>query len=355
MRIEEYDYILPKELIAQQPYLERDKCRLMVLNRKTKEIYHKRFIEIIDFLNEGDVIVLNNSRVIPAKLIGYKADTGGKKEILLLSKVNTNIDQNKEVWKVKINNKKDIKEGTCILFNNNSLKGKVVSKSDEDFIMEFRVNKGSFINLLEKIGLPPLPPYIKRDCNNIKLIEKDKVYYQTIYAKFNGSIAAPTAGLHFTHNLLNKIKEKGVIITEITLHIGKGTFQPIRSKDIELHKMEEEYFEISEDSANLINEAKKRGKKVIAVGTSTTRALETSFDPNVNMVKPTKKWSDLYIYEGYKFNVISGLITNFHLPKSTNLVLTCTFGGRDFVLQAYKNAVENRYNFYSYGDAMYII
>ncbi|MFH1825062.1 MAG: tRNA preQ1(34) S-adenosylmethionine ribosyltransferase-isomerase QueA [Candidatus Firestonebacteria bacterium] len=347
MRIEEYDYELPKELIAQEPCLNRDECKLMVLDKVLKKIYHKKFFEIVDFLNKNDIIVLNNTKVIPAKLIGYKESTKGKVELLLISKLNSN----KETWEVEINNKKNIQIGSKIIFNS-SLTGEIISRDGTKIIIEF-YNKDNipFSELLEKVGSPPLPPYIKRSLKD----DRDKVNYQTVYAKSNGSIAAPTAGLHFTKELLNKITKKGVMITEITLHIGRGTFKPIRAKEIESHNMEQEYFEISSDSADLINNAMKSGKRIISVGTSTTRALETAFDIGMNRLKSVKDWSRLYMYEGYKFNVINGLITNFHLPKSTNLVLTCTFGGRDFILQAYKEAIESRYNFYSYGDAMFII
>lgn len=351
MKIEYYDYILPREYIAQEPCLKRDRCKLMVLDRVSGKIYHKKFFEIIDFLNKNDIIILNNTKVIPAKLIGVKEQTKGKVELLLISKLNNN----PKTWEVEIKNKKDIQIGSKIIFNS-SLTGEIISKNGDQITIEFHSKDNiHFSELLEKIGLPPLPPYIKRSLKDMSLIDRDKVNYQTVYAKFNGSIAAPTAGLHFTKELLNNITKKGIIITEITLHIGRGTFKPIRAKEIEFHNMEQEYFEISRNSADLINNAMKNGNKVIAVGTSATRALETGFNTGINMLKHGKDLSRLYIYEGHKFNVVNGLITNFHLPKSTNLVLTCTFGGRDFILQAYKDAIESKYNFYSYGDAMFII
>lgn len=351
MKVSDYNYILPKEFIAQKPQLKRDDCKLMILDRMRKTIYHRKFLDIIEFINKDDIIVLNNTKVFPAKLIGQKSDTGGKLEILLVSKT----DNNKEIWRVLINKKKSLKEGSEIVFNEEYLKARIISRENDEFIIEFINNSSQpFTQIMEEIGKAPLPPYIKRDYNNIEITNEDKFNYQTVYAKFERSIAAPTAGFHFTGELLEKLRKKGISVVEITHHIGKGTFIPIKTTHIEEHVMDKEYYEISKETTERINKAKMNGKKVIAVGTSTTRALETAAISE-NRVKTIKEWSNLFIYESYKFKMVDNLVTNFHLPKSTNLILTCTFGGKDVIMNCYNEALKNGYKFYSYGDAMLII
>lgn len=336
IKLSDFDYELPKELIAKYPVEPRDSCKLMVLNRKDKTIEHRIFRDIVEYIDEDDTLVLNDTKVIPARLIGKKENTGANIEVFLLREVEKNI------WEALIKNVRRLKKHQKIVIS-------------EDFYVEFldRLEEKALVKIysksikedLEKYGHVPLPPYIERQDE-----EKDKYFYQTVFAKKEGSVASPTAGLHFTQSLLNKLKDKGVNISYITLHVGLGTFNPVKTEDITKHKMHEEYYLISKDTLDLLDETKKKGKSVIAVGTTVVRALETYYN-----TKKTEGFTDIFIYPPYKFKVVDKLITNFHLPKSTLLMLVSAFAGREFILEAYNIAVKNKYRFFSYGDAMFII
>jgi S-adenosylmethionine:tRNA ribosyltransferase-isomerase len=344
MHLEDFDYYLPKTLIAQFPLEQRDNSRLMVLNRKTNEVEHKRFFQITEYLQEGDILVLNDTKVIPARLYGKK-DTGGKVEVLLLSKVKGADNY----WTCLMNAHKPVKLYQKIQFNS-CLQGEVVEKLDEgSFAIQF-FSEDCFEEVLEKVGTAPLPPYIKRmgTVNGF-----DRARYQTVYAGKRGAVAAPTAGLHFTEKLLQRIKEKGIKIVFITLHVGWGTFQPLRVRKIEEHTMHAEEYEISHDAADLINQAKEKGERIVAVGTTTVRTIESA--TRKGKVYPGKGSCDLFIYPGYRFRIVDVLITNFHLPKSTLIILVSAFASKDFIFSAYREAIEKGYRFYSYGDAMMII
>ena len=342
MRIEEFDYNLPKSLIAQYPSPRRGESRLMVLSRTQGTIEHRNFGDIPDYLRSGDLLVMNNTRVLPARLIGKK-ETGGKVEILLIPSWNGA----KGEWEVLIRNSEKVKSGTRIQFGQEAY----------GELKEVNAGRGKFTfpegrqieDLLRNFGHIPLPPYIKREDEPL-----DRDRYQTVIAEKDGSIAAPTAGLHFTESMIQTLKEKGVGVALITLHIGPGTFTPVKTEEVEEHPMEKEWVEITEEVAGEINQAKERGGRVIAVGTTTTRALE-SFSERVGRIKPGRGHASLFIHPPYPFRVIDGLVTNFHLPKSTLIMLVSAFAGRDFILNAYQEAVKRRYRFYSYGDAMLIL
>ncbi|MGB9840609.1 tRNA preQ1(34) S-adenosylmethionine ribosyltransferase-isomerase QueA [Thermovenabulum sp.] len=341
MDLKEFYYELPEELIAQEPLKERDKSRLLVLKKETGEMEHKIFYEIINYMNEGDCLVLNNTKVIPARLIGEREDTKGTIEFVLLNRIKENI------WEVLVKPGRRAKLGKNFIFGDGLLKARVIDYTEAGGrIVEFSY-EGIFEEILDKLGEMPVPPYIKK-----KLEEKDR--YQTVYATRPGSAAAPTAGLHFTAELLEKIKAKGVKIAYITLHVGLGTFRPVKVKEIEKHKMHAEYYEITQETADIINTTKKEGKRLFAVGTTTTRTLETVSDPD-GFVVPQKGFTDLFIYPGYKFKTVDALITNFHLPESTLIMLVCAFAGKEKVMRAYEEAVKNRYRFFSFGDAMLIV
>lgn len=341
MKTSDFFYNLPKELIAQTPIKNRDESRLMVVNRNNNYIKHKHFFDIIDYLNEGDCLVLNSSKVIPARLYGNKMGTGGKVEFLLLENKGDNL------WEVLVKPGKKAKVGTKIEFGSGKLEAKVIEVlEDGNRIVKLKHDKDIY-ELLDEIGEMPLPHYITN-----KL--KDKNRYQTVYCKERGSAAAPTAGLHFTPELLNKIKEKGVNIAYLTLHVGLGTFRPVKVEDISKHKMHSEYFNISQETANLINSTKKSGNKIIAVGTTSCRTLESAADEN-GFFKACSGYTDIFINPGYKFKAINALITNFHLPESTLIMLVSAFLGYEKTMEAYKVAVENKYRFYSLGDAMLIL
>jgi len=341
MDIREFYYELPSELIAQEPLKERDKSRLLVLKRETGEMEHKIFYEIVDYFEKGDCLVLNNSKVIPARLIGEREDTKGAIEFVLLNRVKENI------WEVLVKPGRRAKLGSVFVFGKGLLKAKVLEYTEAGGrFVEFSY-EGIFEEILDKLGEMPIPPYIKK-----KLEDKDR--YQTVYATCPGSAAAPTAGLHFTNELLEKIRGKGVKIVYITLHVGLGTFRPVKVKEIEKHKMHAEYYEIPEETANIINATKEEGKRLFAVGTTTTRTLETVSSPE-GFVTAKKGFTDLFIYPGYKFKTVDALITNFHLPESTLIMLVCAFAGREKVMKAYEEAVKRRYRFFSFGDAMLII
>ena len=339
MKTEDFNFYLPENLIAQTPLLKRDSSRLLVLDKNTGEVCHKHFYDVIDYLNEGDALVLNDTKVIPARLIGTKVDTNAVIEVLMLR----NIED--DIWECLTKPAKRIKEGTIVKFSD-KLKCICVNVLDEG-IRHFKfIYDGIFMEILDELGEMPLPPYIHE-----KL--KDKSRYQTVYAKNIGSAAAPTAGLHFTNELLNKIKEKGVIVTSITLHVGLGTFRPVNVTDVKNHKMHSEYYEMNLETAKILNNAKKDGKKIISVGTTTTRTLETIMN-KYNEFTACNGFTDIFIYPGYEFKAISSLITNFHLPKSTLIMLVSALAGKENIMNAYKIAVENKYRFFSFGDAMFI-
>ena len=340
MKVVDFDYNLPEELIAQTPLKKRDESRLMVLNREKQTIEHKYFKNIIDYLRPGDVLVRNNTKVIPARLYGKK-ETGANVEFLLLNNIEG------DIWETIVRPGNKLHVGTKVIFGNGILKAdilEVLPGGTRKVKFEY---KGIFNEILDKIGLMPLPPYIHEE-----LKEKDR--YQTVYAKYEGSAAAPTAGLHFTDELLEKIKKKGIEIANVTLHVGIGTFRPVKEETVEAHKMHSEHFYIKEDDVNKINEAKKEGRRVIAVGTTSCRVLETIADENTGMVKQIEDDTKIFIYPGYKFKCIDGLITNFHLPQSTLLMLVSALAGKDYIMKAYNEAVKEKYRFFSFGDAMFI-
>ena len=340
MKVSDFDFYLPEELIAQHPLEKRDESRLMVLDKKTGEIEHKRFYDIIDYLNKGDTLVLNNTRVMPARLIGEKENTGGKIEFLLLKRVEG------DKWECLAKPGKSAREGRRFTFGNGILKAQVIEVLENgNRIVEFYYD-GIFEQVLDSLGEMPLAPYIHE-----KLEDKER--YQTVYSKEKGSAAAPTAGLHFTKELLKKIEDKGVNIVYLTLHVGLGTFRPVKVENIENHNMHSEFYMLSKESAEVINETKKRGNRVISVGTTSTRTLETIGDEN-GMVKEQSGWTNIFIYPGYKFKVVDNLITNFHLPESTLIMLVSTLAGKENVMNAYNIAVKEKYRFFSFGDAMFI-
>lgn len=348
MKLSLFDYELPEERIAQYPLSKRDESRLMILDRKNKEIFHSKFKNIGEFLYPGDTLVINDTKVIPARLIGHKK-TGAKIEMLLL------MPKKRDVWEVMLNPGKRVRRGTIIEFGDGELTAKLLSKLDDTYLVELRYT-GELRSILSEIGQTPLPPYINREPE-----ELDRIRYQNVYAQQDGAVAAPTAGLHFTESLINELKEMGIYFVNVTLHVGLGTFQPVNTEEIESHDMHSEFFSISEYSAKKINNAKAENNRVIAVGTTSVRVLESVVQNNDEevsssdaTVKSQKGFTNLFIYPGYKFKVIDGLITNFHLPKSTLLMLVSAFAGREFVLKAYKEAIEKKYRFYSYGDSMFI-
>ena len=339
MKVTDFDYELPEELIAQTPIEKRDESRLMVLDRKEQTIEHKHFKDIIDYLEPGDVLVRNNTKVIPARLYGKK-ETGAKVEILLLN------NMEKDIWECIVRPGNKLHIGAKVIFGDGLLKAEVLDTMPGGTRkVEFHY-EGIFNEILDKIGLMPLPPYIHE-----RLKENDR--YQTVYAKYDGSAAAPTAGLHFTPELLKKIEEKGIDIANVTLHVGIGTFRPVKEDTVEAHQMHSEHFYIKEEDCEKINKAKKSGHRVIAVGTTSCRVLETIADDN-GYVKPTEGDTQIFIYPGYKFRCLDALITNFHLPQSTLVMLVSALAGKDYIMKAYKEAVEQKYRFFSFGDAMLI-
>ena len=336
----DYDYYLPEELIAQTPLNDRSSSRLLILNREKKTIEHKHFYDIVDRLNENDVLVINDTKVIPARLIGHKEETGAVIEVLLLKDLGNNI------WQTLAKPQKRVKIGSIISFGDGLLKAKCIELLDMGICKFELIYDGILVEILDKLGEMPLPPYIHE-----KLQDKNR--YQTVYAKNPGSAAAPTAGLHFTPEILDKIKAKGIQIIPVTLHVGLGTFRPVTEEDASKHEMHSEYYEISEESARLLNEAKKAGKRIISVGTTSTRTLESAIHDD-GLFYPECKNTNIFIYPGYKFKAIDALITNFHLPKSTLIMLVSALAGREFILKAYEEAVKERYRFFSFGDAMFI-
>ena len=340
MELKEFYYDLPEELIAQVPIKNRDESRLMVLDRKLKTIEHKIFKDIIDYLEPGDCLVRNNTKVIPARLYGKK-ETGANVEFVLLKNIEG------DIWEAMVRPGNKLHVGAKVVFGDGLLKAEVLETLPDGTRKVKFEYQGIFNEILDKIGLMPLPPYIHQE-----LKEKDR--YQTVYAKYEGSAAAPTAGLHFTEELFDALRKKGVKIANVTLHVGIGTFRPVKEENVEEHKMHTEHFYIKKEDADLINQAKKEGKRVIAVGTTSCRVLESIADEN-GFVKETESDTGIFIYPGYKFKILDGLITNFHLPQSTLLMLVSALAGKDYIMRAYKEAVKEKYRFFSFGDAMFII
>lgn len=349
MLLSEYDYSLPEELIAQMPADKRDNSRMMVLNRQDRTISHKHFYDIVDLLDKNTLLVMNNTKVLPARLIGYK-DTGAKIEVFLLKQS----EQRLRLWDVLIKPSKRVKPDTIIKISD-ELSVKALKRLEEngEWLVELIFDGNNVLDVLHRNGQIPLPPYIERKIQNDDLRKLDFERYQTVYAKDEGSVAAPTAGLHFTKEILQKLEAKGVELAYVTLNVGLGTFRPVQCENVENHKMHSETFEISEKAAEQINRAKKEGQQIVAVGTTTVRTLETAYQ-KYGCIKPCQDHSELFIYPPYEFKVIDKLITNFHLPKSTLLMLVSALAGKDFIFQAYKEAIENKYRFFSYGDCMFI-
>ena len=340
MKTDDFDFDLPEELIAQTPLERRDASKLLVLDKTTGEISHRHFTDVIDYMEKGDTLVLNDTKVMPARLYGVKEETGAVIEVLLLK------DEGNNVWECLTKPAKRIKEGTTVSFGDGKLKAKCMEVLDEG-IRKFKLEyKGILYEILDELGEMPLPPYIHE-----KLKDKDR--YQTVYAKNVGSAAAPTAGLHFTKDLLEKIKDKGVNIAYITLHVGLGTFRPVNVEDVTKHKMHSEHYVMSADVADLLNKTKEEGHKIISVGTTSTRTLET-IASLYGKFKECSGWTDIFIYPGYEFKGIDYLITNFHLPKSTLVMLVSALAGKDNIMKAYNEAIENKYRFFSFGDSMLI-
>ena len=335
-----YDFELPEELIAQTPELKRDHSRLMVLDKDEESISHHHFYDILDYLHEGDVLVRNNSKVIPARLLGTKEETNAHVEVLLLKDLGNNI------WECLCGNAKVIKLNTIISFGDGSLKAKCVEIKEEGIRRMELIYKGILFEILDKLGKMPLPPYIHTEC-------EDNSRYQTVYAKIEGSAAAPTAGFHFTSELFEKIKAKGVTVVDVTLHIGLGTFRPVKVEDIKDHNMHSEVYEITQEAADILNKAKEEGRRIISIGTTSTRTLESCMQKYGKFVE-TREATSIFIYPGYTFKAIDCLITNFHLPKSTLIMLVSALAGHDFVLKAYNEAVKEKYRFFSFGDSMFI-
>ncbi len=341
MRTEDFDFALPEELIAQHPLEQRDHSRLLVLDKHTGSIAHRRFDDILEYLQPGDVLVLNNTRVIPARLFGVKMGGTAHIEVLLLKPVENQPD----CWEVLVRPGKRAKQGAQVDFGDGRMIGTIIEETDSGRIMQFQY-EGIFNEILDELGTMPLPPYIKE-----KLADQER--YQTVYAKERGSAAAPTAGLHFTKELLAQVQAKGVEVVEVLLHVGLGTFRPVQTDDILEHKMHSEYYRITPEAAAVINKALDEGRRIIAVGTTSTRTLESAAQNG--RVVPGEGETSIFIYPGYQFQVLSGLITNFHLPKSTLVMLVSALAGREHILHAYAEAVQERYRFFSFGDAMLII
>lgn len=339
MKVSDFNYNLPEELIAQVPIEKRDESRLMVLDRENKTIEHKRFKDIIEYLEPGDVLVRNNTKVIPARIYGKK-ETGANVEFLLLNNIEG------DIWESIVRPGNKLHIGAKVIFGDGLLKAEVIDTMPGGTRKVKFTYDGIFNEILDKIGLMPLPPYIHEEL-------KERERYQTVYAKYNGSAAAPTAGLHFTPELLKRIEEKGINIANVTLHVGIGTFRPVKEDTVEAHEMHSEHFYIKQEDADKINEAKKTGHRVIAVGTTSCRVIETIADEN-GMVKETEGDTKIFIYPGYKFKCLDALITNFHLPQSTLLMLVSALAGKDYIMQAYNEAVKEKYRFFSFGDAMFI-
>jgi S-adenosylmethionine:tRNA ribosyltransferase-isomerase len=340
MSTDDFDYELPKELIAQTPLENRDEARMLVLDKNSGEIKHQKFYDIIDYLNPGDALVINDTKVIPARIIGEKLDTGAVIELLLLKDLG-------DVWECLAKPQKRLKIGTIISFGNGLLKAKVTEIRDEGITIVNLIYDGILMEILERLGTMPLPPYIHEKLN-------DQSMYQTVYAKDYGSAAAPTAGLHFTNELLKKIEDKGIKIVRVTLHVGLGTFRPVMVEDVTNHKMHTESYILTSESADKLNKVRERGNKIFVVGTTSTRVLETNLSRYPKFTSEVSD-TDIFIYPGYEFKAVDNLITNFHLPKSTLVMLVSALAGKDNIMKAYKEAVNEKYRFFSFGDAMLII
>ena len=340
MKTDDFDYYLPEDLIAQTPLIKRDTSRLLVLDKTTGELEHKHFSDIIDYLEEGDTLVLNNTKVLPARLIGEKEDTKAVIEILLLKNIEN------DDWECLVKPARRVKVGTIVSFGNGLLKAKCIKESDEGIRHFTLIYNGILYEILEKLGTMPLPPYIHEKLN-------DQSRYQTVYAKEVGSAAAPTAGLHFTKELLKEIEDKKINICYVTLHVGLGTFRPVNVEDVTNHKMHSEFYQMTKEVADILKQTKENNKKIISVGTTSTRVLETVMSTYKDF-KECSGWTDIFIYPGYEFKAVDKLITNFHLPKSTLIMLVSALAGKDNILKAYKIAVNEKYRFFSFGDAMFI-
>ncbi len=340
MRTEDFNYELPEELIAQTPIKNRDQSRMLVLDKETGKIEHKHFNNIIDYLNKGDTLVLNDTKVIPARLCGIKEETNAVIEILMLK----DLGENK--WECLTKPAKRVKKGTVISFGEGLLKAECIEEKEEGIRVFKMVYEGILYEILDKLGEMPLPPYIHE-----KLDDKDR--YQTVYAKNIGSAAAPTAGLHFTKELLEKIKDKGIDVVYVTLHVGLGTFRPVNVEDVTKHKMHSEFYQMDKNTADILNKAKKENRRIISVGTTSTRTLETIMNL-YGEFKECSGWTDIFIYPGYEFKAIDSLITNFHLPKSTLVMLVSALAGKENIMNAYNEAIKEKYRFFSFGDSMFI-
>lgn len=345
MKLSDFKYNLPKNLIAKFPVHPKDKSKLMVLNRANQTIEHKKFSDVVDYMEKGDVLVVNQSKVMQARLYGNKERTNAKIEVFVLRELNK--DEN--IWDVIVDPARKVRIGNRIYFTDKFWCEVIDNTTSRGRTVRFNQDAGDIFKAVEKLGKTPLPPYIKRD-----VVPEDKEDYQTVFAKVDGSVAAPTAGLHFTPKLVEKIEKKGVIIAPVTLHIGLGTFRSVEVEDLTKHKMDSEFFEIPQKSADIINKAIQNKNNVIAVGTSVTRVLESSVTSE-NFVKPNRGWTDKYIFPEYTFRIPNRLITNFHQPESTLIMLVAAFGGYDLVMKGYKKAIKENYRFLSYGDAMLII
>lgn len=340
MDISLFDFDLPEELIAQSPAKKRDESRLMVINKDTKTYEHKHFYDIVDYLHAGDVLVRNNTKVIPARLLGEKEKTHAHVELLLLKQLEN------DNWECLVGNAKTVKVGTIVSFGNGELKAECLEIKEEGIRIMHMIYDGVFYEVLDKLGKMPLPPYIRKQCD-------DNSRYQTVYAKVEGSAAAPTAGFHFTEELFEKLNQKGVIVVDVTLHIGLGTFRPVKVNDVLEHHMHSEYYVMSQETADILNKAKKEHRRIISIGTTSTRVLESVMQ-EYGTFKACSGNTSIFIYPGYKYLAIDGLITNFHLPKSTLIMLVSALAGREFILECYKEAVKEKYRFFSFGDAMFI-
>jgi S-adenosylmethionine:tRNA ribosyltransferase-isomerase len=340
LKTSDFYYDLPKELIAQDPLEDRSSSRLLVLHRKSGRVEHRVFTDIVEYLKPGDCLVRNNTKVIPARLYGTRVDTGATIELLLLKRMEN------DVWETLVKPGKKARKGAVISFGDGILTGEIIDvKEDGNRLIQFRY-EGIFEEILDQLGQMPLPPYITHTL-------KDKNRYQTVYAKYEGSAAAPTAGLHFTEELFQKLEEKGVLVANVTLHVGLGTFRPVKVDDVEKHHMHSEFYIVEEDQAKLINDTKKNGGRVISVGTTSCRTLESATGED-GIVKAGSGWTEIFIYPGYKFKAIDGLITNFHLPESTLVMLVSALAGKEHIMAAYEEAVREKYRFFSFGDAMMI-
>lgn len=341
MKVSDFDFELPEQLIAQTPLLNRDTSKLMVVDRQSGQIHHHHFYDILDYLNPGDILVRNNTKVIPARLFGIKTETNGHVELLLLKELKEN------TWECLVGNARIVKIDTIVTFGNGELKAKCIEIKEEGIRVFEMIFEGIFLEVLEKLGTMPLPPYIKE-----KLEDQDR--YQTVYAKVAGSAAAPTAGLHFTDEINQKIKAKGIQVVDVTLHVGLGTFRPVKVDDINDHTMHSEFYILDELAAKTLNEAKANNQRIISVGTTSTRVLESNIT-KYGQFKATSENTSIFIYPGYKYQAVDCLITNFHLPKSTLLMLISAFASKELVFKAYHEAVEKEYRFFSFGDSMMIL